>query len=346
MTKDLFVPLGTDKSVWDFSKEIVFLDSFFESQLTKEEKKSVKYSLLPSENLMSCKSDIVFFEGHLIYCLSEFLNSLHNVSFDYTFYRKLFVPWIETFICNVFSKVEDFERLKKYYPDSFFFTGCESEDFNKKFLKKYSAVFFSEEYNNYIYVYIGKRFYNFCVDRYKSSCNVSTVGKMNAQTTQNNALSQTFFARLKRLTLRKIFNKLNRVRSKIFKPRLMLWCTYFSPEAIDYFRTKSFGKIAPLNIDNMDFDAEYNNNIRENLGKALNAYFLDKKLSIKETILLDLLTLCIPYFYIENFDKYLNTAKDFCAHNENVKLFFATCTYCRELVPFLLTYAQAVGKKF
>ena len=100
-----------------------------------------------------------------------------------------------------------------------------------------------------------------------------------------------------------------------------------------------------FNFKKVDCESEINEDARQKLFVTMNKYFEDYNIPLKQKVVLKLLSLCLPFFYLENFNKYLACAKDFFNKNKSVKLFFATCTYCRETQPFMLTYGQTIGKK-
>ena len=83
MENEFFVPLGINKDIWDFNRKMIFLDSFYECQLSKKEKSNLNYAILPYENRISSEQDALHFMNQLIHCFSLFLNDFHNVTFSF-----------------------------------------------------------------------------------------------------------------------------------------------------------------------------------------------------------------------------------------------------------------------
>ncbi|MBQ9494585.1 MAG: hypothetical protein IJR50_02965 [Treponema sp.] len=347
LSKEYFVPLNIKKETWDVDKKLLFLDDYFERQLSDEEKKTFDYEILPITSFKHTKYEIDLFEAKLVNFFSDSLNKYHNVIFDFTFWKKLFLPWLDNFIYNTISKVEDLENLSTIYGDGIFFTACYSSEFNKKFLKEYGGLFYNEEYNNYVFCLIAKKYFNFKIktENFKNY----EVSNHNFGSDAPQIVKTSFFDKLKRITLKKILRKflsaMNFFNNSLFNPELLLWCTYFSSDAYNYFFRKSHGKIRALNMHHVNMETELDIKFRQTLRESAEKYFFSDKLPIAQKIVTEIIFNFIPYYYIENFQKYLAAAQDFLNSHKSVKMFFATCTYCRETEPFLLTYAQTKGIK-
>jgi len=342
VSESFFVPLDIAKSHWDFKYPLIFLDNYYELQLSDDERKKVSYKIIPSHKVNIREEDFDRFGQEIICFFSEELNKYHNVNFDIVYWKKMFSGWLREFFANSYEKIELLLQLKLCYPDSNFISCVNSDDsdsvmFSKiakeicKFEIKYDSVI-SENMTSY-----DEKDNNICLILKK------TIDKIK---------NKIWPIKLKRLiTLIKIVNrKLVNIKNARTKT-VLVGPSYFTGQVYDYLEKRSKFKIGPLS-DKTFFRRL--NHFEKIQNDSIFRGYLRKKLLSKyknadcfwKYVICSVITDYIPQFYVERYKQYLTASKLYLKYNKRLKYIFSVCLLDKySFSSFFCIYAQTQGVK-
>lgn len=330
--KKYFVPLTKNREYWKKTKNYLLIDDFFQLQLSDSEKS--KENLYFSSNSITYDTvSIEFFLHEIIGALYQDFNQIFNTDFSYDFWLKLHHSWLSRFLLSVYFRCSLFDKV---FSDDNSYESLSCSDKNIiGFLKKYGALYESDDFNLLLSAKICEKFYGVNVTYVDKADKILTSVSNND--TQKKLKENTSF-------LVKVLKKVYRKVIFFKKQKLLLWCTYFDGDAIGFFRKKTMGEIGDLTIPSVVESDIINYDLRNSLKSIL----VDRFSTVSEKwkkIAIDLLFEFIPFYYVEDFSKYLNNAKLYLKSNGSVKTIFATCLGTRNENTFFIFYAQSKGVK-
>lgn len=112
MNKEIFLPLSTNKDLWNLDANMIFLNQVYCEQLNEVEKVSLHYSvcsvLLPvkDQNFQNTIKEIAA-------CIGQVVNAYSNTHEDREYWEKIFFRWLLYVVYDVQVKIVQFQELKK-----------------------------------------------------------------------------------------------------------------------------------------------------------------------------------------------------------------------------------------
>lgn len=343
MVNVCFVPLDINKKNWDLSKHLIFLNRYYEIQLSEVEKKRLNYSIIPDSLSSVNESEFIAFENKMIVFFQNKLNAYHNVNLDIVYWKKMFSGWMRPFIINCFEKIEFLNELNKLY-SNYVFESCVDVEDDDAFL----------------FAKLAEKVCSFSISYVVVNHDIKKVDKKNIG--EYNNLNSNFFvikflqymSEIKRFEIKNIVKYLKKLKSKILlrlnsnKARVLLIHSYFPQCSADYFINNSNYKIkcaenifyTEKTIKDVSKDKDFRGLLKSELNQQL-----EMDSNNWERVTANMICDFLPTFFIEKYKQYLDFSKSYLRRNKHLKYIFTVCINYKSLFSFLCIYAQTLGIK-
>lgn len=270
MSEQVFIPLFLDKSMWDFTKPMLFFSEVYLEQLSDAERNKLNYRILePYENIRNehIRNYIAPFVDNVIAVLEVELSKLHKVNYSHDYWHRLLFAWLEKYCLLKYYQVELFENVRNQFPEEDFYTWIyESSDSGvwKEDVEICSIGNDSEYFARF--VKIGERFFDLTVIRKQAPCrNEVEEPAPNARAVPKKPLIKRIFQKnIGTKVLHRIFCKRPKKDVKVLYINSYL-------KGIDLYRmvTLSHGKIRPIRLECKLKAGKLNTVFRQRLQKEL-----------------------------------------------------------------------------
>ncbi|WP_455144299.1 LIC12162 family transferase [Selenomonas noxia] len=339
--KEIFLPLSTNKKLWNLDADMIFLNQIYFEQIDEAEKVRLQYIFfnapLPVKD-QSFQDTIKEIAANI----GQFVNIYSHIHEDREYWEKIFFRWLLYVVYDVQVKIVQFQELKKKYPDRIFYTYAPKTIIEQEFFESGTHALWRDDYHLWLYTYLAKKYFNIRVDAV--DLEEAVVGEVRGAKRDKSFL-QSVCCKIKKIFIESPLRTMKRAISyyyRIFchnKSEVLYYGLDVSVDTTINWIARSFGTIQPLYYPSRQIDAPRSSELREELTSAL------RGLEIISPIVADVIGRTLPKLYLEEYKYHHVSSLSFLRAHKRLKLIFSTTgilSPCKETIFSFLAQRRRV----
>lgn len=339
--KKIFLPLTTNKNLWDVDAAMIFLNQIYCEQLDEAEKKNLHYSVC---NAKLPVKDQVFQNTikEIAACIGKVVNVYSNTHEDREYWEKIFFRWLLYSVYDVQVKILQFENIKKNHPDRIFYTYTKNTLIEKDFFEGGTNALWEDDYHLWLYTYLAKNHFGIQVKSIElKEAPIEPLELMERKKT----ILRNIYCKIKKLyavSPQYILRKGRACFYRFFfrgKAEVLYYCLDISGDTSLNWAYKSAGKIQQIRMPSMNINVPRISSLREKVIAAL------REVRGVSPVVADVIGRTLPKLYLEEYKYHHKNSLSFLKAHKRLKIIFSTTgilSPCKETIFSLLAQKRGV----